>query len=91
MSRVTKAGYALGAEVAQRVIEQWDPEMRPVHCSNCVHAKVSMNGQLKLRVHCEMIQGRASLDYFALMRLKRPVSFRPAKKCPDWHSMSDDA
>ncbi len=83
----------------QRALDNWDPEVRPVHCSNCLHAKVyeeheQRRGQklvVELKVRCAKGMGkRKSLPYWSLIRLKHPTGFLQARECPEWESMDDE-
>ncbi len=92
MSRYDSPAEAVyGPDVTeQRVMLNWDPEVHPVHCSNCVNTRVYTHGA-RLFVRCaqgHLYSGKQQgAPYAALMRLSRPVSLRVARDCPDWESM----
>ena len=68
-------------------IEAWDPDKRPVHCSNCKYAKV--NGwPSDLRVICA--KGHGTHPFASLIRPRNPKGIRDATKCEDFTSMSDE-
>ena len=67
------------------ILQNWDPVDRPVHCSNCFHAKVLPGGF----VQCSEGHG-AMIPLPALCRPRRPRSFKAAQTCEDFRSMSDD-
>lgn len=71
-----------------RIIDRWEPAERPVHCSNCLHAKVSGEPDAP-RVHCAQGHGRER-TFLQLCRAYSPAGFRTAWACPDFTSMDDD-
>ena len=74
----------------ERILAAWDPAARPVHCANCLHAKVS--GPPAAPV-ARCAQGHANgrtLKLFKLCRRERPTAFRVAAQCSDFTSMDDD-
>ncbi len=77
------------ARAEQAVMDNWDPEVRPVHCSNCLHCKVFETNK-GLFVRCEMGQGKcAQRSYWAVMRRQHPFALMDAKLCKEWESMDD--
>ncbi len=75
-----------------RAMVQWDPEVHPVHCSNCANTRVyTRAGRLLVRCAQGYLYGgkQQGAPYAALMRLSRPMSLRVARDCPDWESMDD--
>ncbi len=74
----------------QRItMENWDPERRAVHCSNCLNCKV-VEREGDLFVKCAKGHGKVPhRTYWALMRRQHPLNFVNPKECPDWSSMDD--
>ena len=71
-------------EMNLTILDQWNPTIRPQHCSNCYHAKVIGwydNGDCPA-VSCSQGHGRATLTQ--LIRPCRPHGFREASKCPEF-------
>ncbi|MDA8186871.1 MAG: hypothetical protein M0T85_01850 [Dehalococcoidales bacterium] len=68
------------------LIAKWDPEQRPVHCSNCRHciARPPL-------ARCELGHGPEHISLLSLLRAKYPKSFRAAASCEDFDSLSDKA
>lgn len=81
--------------IQREVIDNWDPEYRPEHCSNCLNAKVRTEEPTRYRgpdlaVYCAKGHGkRISLSYWALMRRKHPIGFKRPRECEDWSPMDD--
>ena len=72
---------ALLATALASVIEKWCPDHRPVHCSNCLHAKVT--GEWPTPVVVCDVTGK-SRELRALLRSQRPYCFKAAQNCPDY-------
>ncbi|MCL5266260.1 MAG: hypothetical protein M1343_13890 [Chloroflexi bacterium] len=66
------------------LIFDWDPEKRPIHCSNCRHCVARPP-----RATCEKGHGPEYLSYLSLLRENYPSGFAQAAKCEDFDSMSD--
>lgn len=63
----------------------WQPRTTP-HCSDCRHAVVG--GQpSEPTVRCARGHG-GPVPLWRLIRLVRPLGFRPAAACPDFDSMA---
>lgn len=70
-------------------MQGWNPEIRDIHCSNCLHAKVSGEEHSPL-VRCDKghYTGKRDLPLIRMIAAKNPLSFRSAILCPDFTSMS---
>jgi hypothetical protein len=68
-------------------LEHWNPDTRPVHCSNCGNAKVSGPPD-EPEVECAWDGGQPS-KLIRLVRPKNPRGFRAAERCAHFTSMSD--
>ena len=64
------------------LIQRWDPANRPIHCTNCVHAKVSGYPEAP-SVRCDEGHG-TDLELVRMLRTKYAAGFRPADKCRDF-------
>jgi len=74
----------------ETLIRDWNPEARPTHCANCLHALVSGVPE-DPEVRCARGHGPAHpKQLWVLIRPMRPDQFRRADLCPDFESMSDD-
>src|SRR5689334_1204071 len=73
------------AQGAMMVLEEWDPDKRPVHCSNCRHCLVSGDWP---HPEAKCARGHGARPHIPLVR---KVGIRKASACPDFDSMSDDA
>lgn len=74
-------------QIVQQIINDWDPDYRPVHCSNCRHAIVYGNPK-DPSVRCEMGHGNAP-SIFTLIRRQSPRGFKVAADCSDFDNMGD--
>jgi hypothetical protein len=68
-------------------IQSWDPDDRPIHCSNCRHCLVSGDPDLP-DVTCAQGFG-AKRPLWAMIRSQRPTGFRAAADCPMFDSMGE--
>ena len=86
-----KLGQLARREIIDEIIENWRPSKHPVSCANCKNAKV-MGGQADADVLVDCIKGHGDgpLPLSRLIRPRAPRSFRTARTCPDFTSMSDD-
>lgn len=69
-------------ETLDDLMEKWDPDKRPIHCSNCIKAKVSGVAQSPT-VKCVHEPDKAKRLY-DLIRPYYPAWFRAAKDCRDF-------
>lgn len=67
----------------------WDPDARPVHCSNCRWALVHGEPNSPM-VRCATRHGEP-VAHHRLVRRHHPWGFRNASLCEDFDSMDDDA
>ena len=69
----------------RQLILGWEPSKRPVHCSNCLHAKVHGDSHGP-EVYCALGFGKP-MPLWTLIRAHSPRQFEPASRCPDFASM----
>ena len=72
-------------------LEQWDPELHAVHCSNCRHYVVFGEPPHQPFVRCEQGHTRGTVSVVAWARTLRPKSpygLKDASTCTDFQSMS---
>lgn len=73
--------------------EQFDPSLRPSHCSNCLHCVVTgernVRGMQLTRCNLGLGTTRLQLPYVSVIRPKHPMAFRTAEKCPGFEPMDD--
>ncbi len=74
-----------------RDLQSWNPEEKPVHCSNCLFAKVfGVNEEREPIAKCKRGYGLVKSRRLSAMirRDKRAFGFKDARKCIGFQSMS---
>jgi len=74
----------IAEHLMRRALDEWDPDTRPQHCSNCVGGHVDGKPDDPM-AHCIHGHGRSSL--YRLVRAYRPYGFRAMGCCADFDSM----
>ncbi|MDO8670110.1 MAG: hypothetical protein Q7O66_01605 [Dehalococcoidia bacterium] len=74
-----------GDELLAEYIEQYDPAKRPVHCSNCGHARVSV-ATVNPDVRCHREHGKP-MKLWSIIRPTSPRCFDVAARCEHFESM----
>ncbi len=71
--------------VMLKTLENWDPGTRPIHCSNCIHARVRQRNQENVgEAICRKIPECKPVTVVLLSRTNYPRGFRDASKCNDF-------
>ena len=69
-------------------LQDWNPEARAAHCTNCCYAKVSGDPAEPV-VQCAQGWGTGPLKLWLMTRARAPRQFAVAARCPNYRSMSD--
>lgn len=83
------------ANMARRLADDlagWNPEKRPIHCSNCLFAVVEQAPDqygVPQVVCAKGHGGGKTVSLIRLIRERLPMGFAAAAKCSDFTSMSD--
>ena len=71
-----------------KLIERWDPAAKPLHCSNCIYARV-VGTSAQPVVYCAAMIYLPKIPLSFMVRLSRKRSFIKEGHC-DQFTVSDD-